>query len=378
MVGRVLPRVALREAAVPAVEVAARHAEDADANRTLSPQVVEALVAAGFCRHFVPTRFGGTAGRFDDLLAATTTIGAACTSAAWCGSLAAGAGRLGAFLPEEGQSELWADGPDQLVVAALNPTGSAEPVAGGWRLRGSWRYTSGVDSSDWALVCAPQPQDGQVVRYFLVPRAGYQVVDDWSPTGMRGTGSNTLVLAEAFVPHHRAFRRDDMLRGEAVGSTARCHTVPLRVASGLLFAAPALGAAHGALAAWSARAARGAAGRPGDELELARTVAEVDVAALLLRRAARVADREAVTPTEAARNPMDCALAVEYLVGAVQRMFRAAGTSGQFAREPLQRYWRDIHFLASHVALRLETVGSAYGAHLRQAAVSTDTATAGR
>ncbi|TDC42871.1 acyl-CoA dehydrogenase family protein [Micromonospora sp. KC213] len=371
MPGQVLRRGDL-SAAGQVAALAARHAEDSDAHRTLSPEVIEELIRVGFCRHFVPQRWGGVAGTFTELLAATATVGAGCTSAAWCASLAAGAGRLGAFLPEDGQRELWGDGPDALVVAGLTPTGTASEVPGGWLVRGEWRYVSGVESSDWAFVCGPGPESGQGPMFFLVPRADYRVLDTWFPTGMRGTGSNTVVVDGAFVPRHRAFLRESMWRGHSVGSTARCHTVPLRVASGLLFAAPALGAARGAIAAWSARLGGTRDPASGDRAaghrDLAWAAGMADAAGLLLQRAAQVADQPSVTPLEAVRNPMDCALAVEQLVNAVQRLFRAAGTSGQFAGEPLQRFWRDVHFLASHAALRLGTASEPYGRQLAQTA----------
>ncbi|HEX6970567.1 MAG TPA: acyl-CoA dehydrogenase family protein [Micromonosporaceae bacterium] len=371
MPGQVMHRVGLTAAAEHVAAIAARYAEDSDAHRTLSPEVVEEIVRAGFCRHFVPRRWGGGSGTFVDLLVATAVVAAGCTSAAWCGALAAGSARLGVFLPEEGQRDLWADGPDALVVAGLTPGGSATEVADGWLVSGEWRYVSGCESSDWALVCGPAPSGGSVTRFFLVPRHDYRILDTWFPTGMRGTGSNTVVIDGALVPRHRSFLQEDMRQGRAVGSAEPCHTVPLRVASGLLFAAPALGAARGALSAWSTRVAgggRAAVDAAAECRELARAAGDVDAAELLLHRAARVADQGRVTPTEAARNPMDCALAVEYLVGVVQRLFRTAGTSGQFAEEPLQRFWRDVHFLASHPALRLDTAGDAYGAHLLAAA----------
>src|SRR5207253_3047367 len=44
--------------------LAARHAPDADTDRRLRPEVVEAVVDAGFPGHFVPTRWGGRAGTF--------------------------------------------------------------------------------------------------------------------------------------------------------------------------------------------------------------------------------------------------------------------------------------------------------------------------
>ncbi|MDQ3403039.1 MAG: hydrolase [Actinomycetota bacterium] len=342
-------------------EVAAAHAEAADTHRGLSPEVVKELVAAGFVRHFVPVRWGGAAGTVTELLSAVSTVAEGCASAAWCASLAAGAARMGAFLPDQGQHDLWASGPDVLVAGALIPSGQVETVDGGWLLSGQWSVTSGVDFADWALVCA---QVEGASWFLAVPRADYTVSDTWFPVGMRGTGSNTLVLENVFVPAHRGFAREEMLHGRCVGSTARCHTAPLRVISGVLFAAPALGAAKGALHAWtrwlaakspppdSVRAAR---------IDLARCAGDIDAADLLLRRVAATGDQESVTNVEAARNPRDCALAVDYLVGAVERLFRASGSQGALTGGTIQRTWRDVHCISSHIALRFDTAGAAYG-----------------
>ncbi|MCF6525771.1 hydrolase, partial [Streptomyces sp. JJ36] len=234
-------------------ETAARCAADADADRTLAPAVCRGLLDAGFARHFVPERFGGDAGSAAVMLESVAALGEGCTSAAWCASVLAGAARMGVYLPEEGQQELWAAGPDTAVAGALIPRGSATEVAGGWRITGEWSFTSAVGFSDWALVCAlvPGAEGRQEPWFFALPRAAYRVLDTWSAVGMRGTGSDTLQVDNVLVPRHRAFPREAMLAGRAVGSAARCHTVPLRLVSGLLFGAPALGAARAALRAWA-------------------------------------------------------------------------------------------------------------------------------
>lgn len=354
---------------------AARYAEDHDANRVLKPEVAEMLVSGGFARHFVPGRWGGTDGSAVDLLEATTVVGQRCVSAAWCGSLAAGAARMGVFLPEQGQEDLWGNGPDAFVAGALIPAGRAEKAAGGWRLSGEWAFTSGVDFSDWALVAGlVHNEKGVRPWFFAVARGEYWIKDTWSTVGMRGTGSNTLVLDDVFVPGHRAFDREEMLLGHAVGSSSPCHVVPLRGVSGLVFAAPALGAARGALREWSVRMAEklgpAAIFQPENQLiqlTAARAAGEVDGAELLLRRVAEICDRSMPTTVEALRNPYDCALAVDHLVDAVERLFRTAGSRGQLTTNPLQRFWRDLHCLSSHVALQLEPAGAAYGSHLLDA-----------
>ncbi|WAZ24654.1 hydrolase [Streptomyces cinnabarinus] len=346
-----------------AAELAARHAAAADLARRLPGEVVEALVAAGFARHFVPVRWGGRAGGFTELLDSVATVGEGCTSAAWIATVTSGAARMGACLPEEGQRELWSGGADTLVVGALNPTGRAVPVAEGWRLTGQWPLVSGVDFADWTLVCALVPgPEREEARFFAVPRHDYRVADTWFNVGMRATGSNTLIADGAFVPEHRSVAREDIWRGRAVGSAARCHTAPLRSISGTLFAAPALGAARAAVRAWSARMA----GRPSPAAQgvLARAEGDIEGAALLLHRVARTADDGCGDAHERTRAPRDCALAADHLVDAVQRLFRSAGSGAQAEADPLQRIWRDVHCVASHAALRFETAGGAHGGQL--------------
>ncbi|MER6270896.1 hydrolase [Streptomyces sp900105755] len=355
-----------------AAELAARHAGFADRARRLPGEVVAALVAAGFSRHFVPVRWGGRAAGFGELLDRVSTVGEGCTSAAWIAAVIAGAARLGVYLPEEGQRELWSTGAETVIAGALNPGGRATPEAGGWRLTGEWPLVSGVDFADWTLVCALVPRgERTVARFFAVPCRDYRVVDTWFNVGLRATGSNTLVVDGAFVPGHRSVARGAVRQGRAVGSDAPCHTARLRTVSGTLFAAPALGAARAAVRAWSARSAGQAVGGPlapgggpSARSVLARAEDEIESAALLLHRVALAGDGGPGGVGEPARARRDCALAAEQLVDAVERLFRSAGCGAQAQDDPLQRIWRDVHCAASHTALRFDTAGGAQGGPL--------------
>ncbi|GLZ38897.1 hydrolase [Actinokineospora sp. NBRC 105648] len=350
--------------------LAAEHAVTSEAGRTLAPPVVEALRASGFARHFVPRAHGGSAGTFVELSRAVAVLGAACPATAWCASIAASLSRMAAYLPATGQHEVWGQGPDPVVVGSLMPLGTVTAVPGGWRLSGEWPYVSGVDFADWALLCGMAPGDnGPVGMMFAVPRASFAVRDTWLNVGMQATGSNTVSTAEVFVPAHRAFPREDLFTGGAMASSAHCHQVPLQAVNGLSFATPALGAARGALASASAYIAgklRAPARGPGltratYDTVLARSAGEIDAVELLFDRASATADRGSdVTPLEVARTLRDCALGVETLVGAVDRLFRAAGTTGQSVANPLQRYWRDVNSASTHVALQLEPAAIAY------------------
>ncbi|BBA97260.1 putative hydrolase [Actinacidiphila reveromycinica] len=349
------------------VKLAGAQAARADAERKVSPEVIRAVVDAGFARWRVPARWGGAERSHAELTAAVARLGEECSSTAWLASVAAYSARYVACMPEQGQADIWADGPDVLAAIVFKPLGTVVPVDGGFRLSGSWTYVSGVDHFDWALLTGPGPGPsaaGQPMRLFAVPRRDYAYEDTWSSLGMRATGSHTLVLDDVFVPEHRTCLREDAMRGALVGLPGYTQLSNPAV-SGLMFVSPVLGAARAALAVAAQSVAvaptgpRTHAGQP-YQVDFARAAGEIDAAQLLLERAAAVADGDAVPPELARRNRRDCALALQMLIGAVDRLLRIGGTRAQDDGHPLQRYWRDVRSVSSHAVMQFEPAGLAF------------------
>ncbi|RLK53980.1 acyl-CoA dehydrogenase family protein [Actinokineospora cianjurensis] len=342
-------------------ELAGAQAARADLERGVSAEVIRALVDVGFARWRVPARWKGDDRSHASLTAAVAALGEQCPSTAWLASVAAYSARYVGCLPEQGQADVWADGPDALAAIVFKPLGSVSPVAGGFRLTGAWTYVSGVEHFGWALVTGPAPgpgSAGQPVRLFAIPRQDYTFEDTWASLGMRGTGSHTLVLDDVFVPEHRVCLREDAMRGAMVGLPGHTQLSNPAV-SGLMFVSPVLGAARAALAitakfvAIAPTGPRAGAAQP-YQVDFARAAGEIDAAQLLLERAAAVADGSAVPPQLARRNRRDCAMALELLVAATDRLFRIGGTRVQEDGHPLQRYWRDVRSVASHAVMQFE------------------------
>lgn len=350
-----------------AAQAAGRNAAAADASGRVAAEAVRALTEAGFPGCFVSKRRGGAAATFAAVTKAVAAVGEGCPSAAWIASLWAYNGRFGAYLPPEGQEEVWAKGADSRLVSSMITAGvEAKPCDDGWTLSGSWLYVSGVEFADWALVSSALPREGdRTVQVFAVPKESFTHDDTWSTIGMRATGSHTLVVERAFVPAYRAFVWDDMRQGNLPGGTTNAHTAPLFAVNGLTFAAPILGAARGALRLAEQHLAAGpsgprAAARESSLISFARAAGEIDAAAMLLSRIADTADRGRLGDGLAERNHRDSAVAVALLVGAVDRLFHVTGTRGQASSHGMQRIWRDVHAAASHAALQLEPAALGY------------------
>jgi two-component flavin-dependent monooxygenase len=348
--------------------MAAEAAAAADVDRRLAQKVIDALHDAGFARHFTASRWGGSEGTFAEVCAAVTLLARYCPSTAWHASLAATLGRIASFLPEEGQRRIWSEDPDALIVGSLLPLGTADPVDGGWLVTGAWPYISSVEFSDWALVLAvTQAPDDRRARFFAVPRDRYSIEATWNNLGMRATGSHTLILPSTFVAPGFSFDRADLDRGAPCASQVPNHLLPLEAVAGLAFAPAVVGAARGALQAWTQTARRRAAlaGRgpiPQETFDTAFTWAAgtVDAAGLLVDRVARMADAGGLNDFDVAVCARDCALAAESARAATDRLMPTAGTSGLNEGQALQRFWRDVYSASSHIMLQLPRAATGF------------------
>ncbi|MFE7462381.1 hydrolase [Streptomyces sp. NPDC057554] len=345
---------------------AAQHAPDADRDRALHPEVVEAVLHAGFARHFVAAGLGGTEGSFTELAGAVIAIGEECPATAWTASLAANSARLAAHLPAGGQRAVWAEGPDALIAAGLIPSGRATPTEGGWLVSGRWNYVSSVEFADWTLLCAAVPAPGAPpqLRFLALPRGAYRTLPTWDAIGMTATGSHTVVADEVFVPGHLSFERAELLTGRNTSSQADVHRVPFAAVAGLTFVAPAVGAALGALRA-AGTTLTGNRRTSDREAALTRAAALIDSARHLVEQNARTIDERDFTPRTLARSERNAASAAELAADAVWALIRTSGTSGLSTGHPLQRFWRDVVTATSHKALQFETsAGRSYAAAL--------------
>ena len=93
--------------------------------------------------------------------------------------------------------------------------------------------------------------DGNPVdfRTFLLPASDYAIDDVWDTVGLRGTGSNDIVVDDAFVPEHRSLSFTDVFRCACPGQEV--NPAPLyRLPYGSLFSyaitTPIIGMATGA------------------------------------------------------------------------------------------------------------------------------------
>jgi resorcinol 4-hydroxylase (FADH2) len=359
-------------------------AEQTEANRQLSSEVVARVREAGLFRMMQPALYGGYEYGFDALVHVVATVAAGCGSSGWVCSLGIMHQWLMATYPKQAQDEYWSD-PDTIAAGSYAPAGRAVATGGGYRLSGEWSFTSGCDHARWFFLGGLTPPAGEGsapnAALFLVPTGDVRIDDNWFTMGLAGTGSKNVVAADIFVPSHRLVLLGDLLAGTTPG--AALHDIPLyrqSMLSAVPFAlvAPILGMAEGALAEFldmaKVRTTRGAVtGGSRRMAEFATTqsrVAEaagsIDAARSMIFQALERA-LAAAQPREQARldlrlhNRLSQAFSVRLLVQAVDALFLATGGQGIFTAKPIQRAWRDAHAAALHVSLNWDAVSTMYG-----------------
>ena len=357
----VLARV---RALVPLIRDNAAAAEEA---RTLPRQTVDALLAAGISRILIPPRYGGYGLSLDTWFDVVCEIAKGDASHGWCASLIIHHPHYVGHFPPAAQNAIWADGVDCAIAASVQPAGRVTPLAGGYRLSGEFGFASGVNHSRWLVVGSiAEGAVGPEARFFVVRPGEYRVKDTWFTTAMRGTGSNTAVCDDVYVPAEHTLALADLREGNTPGG--KLHDNPIYRApwvsyAPLTFTAPMLGAAQGAYELFREWIKTRKAGRGGTALaeftsvqvRLARAATDLDAAELLLRRAVDAA-RSPQRPSleQRARTMRDCSRAAELCVDVIDTLLGMSGTAGFATSHPIQRAWRDIHFAAMHVALNPE------------------------
>src|SRR5258708_344684 len=205
-----------------------------------------------------PKRFGGSELGSEAMIDVTIELASACPSTGWVHMLWTAHMWLLALFPPETQEEIWAN-PNTLASSVVNTTGDVVPVEGGYRWTGRGFFSSGVDHCNWLTAAVPIKREGQDQperRWMLIPREDFSIIDDWYTVGLKGTGSKTIVIEDAFIPEHRTVSKKDIEDGMGPGRKITTHPMSGAISSAnftAAMAAPAIGAARGFLATFEDR-----------------------------------------------------------------------------------------------------------------------------
>lgn len=351
--------------------------------RRLPDANVEALQDAGIFRLWQPRRYGGHEADMRTGVDVYAELARGCGSSSWVAALVGACAWLTSLYNVEAQDEVFGADPDARVCGVLSPAGVAAPAPDGYRLSGSWGFASGCLHSTWATLVAPiVGSDGNLINVgmALVPMAEVQVKDTWFTVGMRGTGSNTIVADDVFVPEHRMRHlvgptgaMDAPIGNPYAEETL--YRVDLGPLASLTLVAPTLGLARAAVDLALEQLPKRSIGystyqrqveSTATQLEIAEAVTRLDATEALVHRAARDADTGAKSGTGLdmlgrARVRADCGWATKNLREVAETVALVCGASTMAEINPMQLIYRDIQTASLHALLRPSLMLEVYG-----------------
>jgi 3-hydroxy-9,10-secoandrosta-1,3,5(10)-triene-9,17-dione monooxygenase len=356
-------------------------ADETERLRAVPEASVKDLEATGFFRLLQPRRYGGLEADPVDFYTAVRDIASACGSTGWVASVLGVHPWQIALFADDAQRAVWGEDSTVRVSSSYAPMGKALIADGGFRLSGRWSFSSGCAHASWVLLGGlVHNAEGQIVdfRTFLVPRDSYEIVDVWNVVGLAGTGSNDIVVEEAFVSE--AFTL-------SMGETGRCQGPGQAVNTGELYklqfhslftttiTTPIIGMARGAydehvrMQRNRIRASYGekASLDPFAAVRVASAGSEIDAAWALLmtnirEQQAYVARGERIPIAQRLRVRRDQVLGTQRAIDAIDSLFEASGGRALASGTPLQRAWRDAHAGRVHAANDPERALQMYGA----------------
>jgi 3-hydroxy-9,10-secoandrosta-1,3,5(10)-triene-9,17-dione monooxygenase len=343
---------------LPTLRQRAQEAEDA---RAVPAESVKSLEETGFFRLLQPKTAGGLEADPVTFFTAVRLIASACGSTGWVASVVGVHPWQLALFPQQAQDDVWGADPATRMSSSYAPSGCDHA---------SWVLLGGIVTDD-----AGQPVD---FCTFLLPASDYTIDDVWDTVGLRGTGSNDIVVDNAFVPEHRALSFTGVTKIACPGHQVNpgpLYRIPFGSVFSYAITTPIIGMATGAYAAHvdyqrqrvrASYVGQRSAEDPFAQVRVAEAAALIDAAWLALERDMTELmdharnDRKIPLPLRL-RTRRDQVTGTGQAIRAVDLLFENSGGRALKLGTPIQRFWRDAHAGRVHAINDPERALSAFG-----------------
>ncbi len=344
-----------------------RGAADAiERDRRLPPELVTALASAGVFGMLVPRALGGGEVDAATMIRVIEEIARADGSAGWCAMIGGTSAVLSAYLAPAEARAIYAT-PAVVTGGVFAPLGKAEVVDGGYRVSGRWPFASGCEHCTWLMGGSvvldggrPRllPSGAPDARLMLFPASAARVIDTWTVSGLRGTGSHDIAVDGILVPAGRSVS----LVTDQPSQPGPLYRFPVFGLLALGIAGVALGIARRAVeeltmlavAKTPTASRRLLAERPMIQTQVAEAEAALRAARAFLFEAVgeawAAAERDgAISTSGRALLRLAASHATTSAARVVDLMYTAGGGTAVYATSPLQRCFRDVHVVTQHM-----------------------------
>ena len=343
----------------------ATHRREADKNRELASEVFDAIRDSGLLGMPVAPAHGGLGTPLPDMLQVYEAIAQEDAAASWVIWNAGLIGFYARFMPDALRETLLS-GSDKLICQSTIPAGELDVQDSDIVVRGRWPLMSGSPGADWAVLSCRKLINGKPVvdasgapEFVLaaIPRESFEIINTWHSSGLRGTGSHDIEVADTLVPAEHTF-----VIGDDYSVSGPTDRLPIFACVSAIFAAQVLGVARAvfdhALDRGRSIITAGPMPDPRDrqdyQIAIARHGEALTAARERLQSAAHSAwihsDEGNSASPELTTNLYAAAFfVVETAKSAVDDIHPLCGTSGLYEDSPVEKPARDLHAMLRHI-----------------------------
>lgn len=376
----VKPNREIIERATRLVPLIREHAARTSEERQVVPEVMKALEEAGLFKLLVPKRYGGLGTNLRTMMETVAEVGRGDGSTSWAVALLNVCTWFATTYSQQAQDEVFGANPNARCCGIFTPGSKAERVEGGYMVSGRWGYASGSFAADWGTLglFLPDGNGGFTPALGLIPATAWTIEDTWFVTGMKGSGSNTIVVVDHFVPDHRIQTFANLM--DAKFATPHQDTEPLAnmvfvPVAALVLVGAQLGLGRAMMdltlerlpnkpVAYTTYAQ--SKNSPTHQLAAASAAIKIDMAYLLMQRACEDIDGaaargEVMSLLQRGRVRNDTGHIFALVKEAFDILMTANG-AGSFAEPNLMnKLWRDSEIAGRHAYVTTEVGKEAYG-----------------
>lgn len=202
---------------------------------TLPDELLQFSFEHNLFKCFVPIALGGKMLELPEAVHIFQEASALDGSFGWLVTIGSGGNMFVPNFKEQTCEELFS--PKEAVIAgSAHSTAVSIKTDGGYLVTGEWKYCSGASYASMFTANSKLENTEEVITCIFTADQ-VEVLNDWDAFGLKGTGSHSIRVENAFVPYERTF---DLMK-QANDYASDVHTFPFVQFSQSSFAAVCLG-----------------------------------------------------------------------------------------------------------------------------------------
>lgn len=194
-------------------QAAELEAMEAEKNSTISQNVADIIRQEEIHRLIWPKEYGHPQIDWRTFVDMVSTVGYHNLSAAWLTYFFSAHNAWVNYYPKEIRDEIFEQA--GFVADVFAPIGKVEPCEGGYTISGTYNFVSGINYSDWVGVGAIMKFDDNEKPErvgILLKVSDLTIEKTWDSLGLRGSGSNTLIVDNVFIKPDAILRFSNIIK----------------------------------------------------------------------------------------------------------------------------------------------------------------------